>query len=93
MDFPGFLRKWKAVEEYRKAVEEVGKPFQKAESRLRNRKAVEEIGKPMKKIFSDFLEMRKLLKKINFEQGKSDLTKGFCKENRILRKDFVEIIQ
>jgi hypothetical protein len=32
-DFPGFLRKWKAVEENRKAVEEIGKPFQKAESR------------------------------------------------------------
>jgi len=33
MYFPGFLRKWKAVEENRKAVEEIGKPFQKAESR------------------------------------------------------------
>ena len=32
--------------------------------RWRNRKAVEEIGKPLKKIFSDFLEMRKPLKKI-----------------------------
>ena len=47
-----------------KAVEEIRKPFQKAESRWRNRKAVEEIGKPLKKIFSDFSEMRKPLKKI-----------------------------
>jgi hypothetical protein len=31
--FPGFLRKWKAVEENWKAVEEIRKPFQKAESR------------------------------------------------------------
>jgi hypothetical protein len=29
-----------------------------------NWKAVEEIGKPLKKIFLDFLEMRKPLKKI-----------------------------
>ncbi len=33
-------------------------------SHWRNRKAVEEIGKPLKKIFSDFSEMRKPLKKI-----------------------------
>jgi hypothetical protein len=42
IDFTGFLRKWKAVEENQKAGEEIGKPFQKAESRWRNRKAVEE---------------------------------------------------
>jgi hypothetical protein len=64
IDFSGFLRKWKAVEENWKAVEEIGKPFQKAESRRRNRKAIEEIGKPLKKIFLDFSEMRKPLKKI-----------------------------
>jgi hypothetical protein len=44
IDFPGFLRKWKAAEE--------------------NWKAVEVIRKPLKKIFSDFSEMRKPLKKI-----------------------------
>jgi hypothetical protein len=34
--------------------------------RQRRRKAVEEIGKPLKKIFSDFSEIGKLLKKIEF---------------------------
>ncbi len=37
-----------------------------AESCWRNRKAVEEIGKPLKKIFLDFSEIGKLLKKIEF---------------------------
>jgi hypothetical protein len=69
----------------------MGKPFQKAESRLRNRKAVEEIGKPLKKIVLDFSEMRKPLKKIelyarkigSYERilrGKLDLTKGFRRD-------------
>ncbi len=38
--------------------------LKKLESRFRKQKAIEEIGKPLKKIFSDFLEMRKPLKKI-----------------------------
>ncbi len=42
----------------------IGKPLKKLESRFRKRKAVEEIGKPLKKIFLDFSEMRKPLKKI-----------------------------
>jgi hypothetical protein len=42
----------------------IGKPLKKSESRFRKRKAVEEIGKPLKKIFLDFSEMRKPLKKI-----------------------------
>jgi hypothetical protein len=33
IDFPGFLGKWKAVEENQKAVEESGKLLKKAESR------------------------------------------------------------
>jgi hypothetical protein len=33
MDFPGFLGKWKAVEENWKAVEEIRKPLKKSESR------------------------------------------------------------
>ncbi len=45
-------------------MKKIEKPLKKSESRLRSWKAVEEIGKPLKKIFSDFLEMRKLLKKI-----------------------------
>jgi hypothetical protein len=42
----------------------IGKPLKKSKSRFRKQKAVEEIGKPLKKIFLDFLEMRKPLKKI-----------------------------
>ncbi len=59
-------RNWKAIEEIRK-------PLKKSESHWRNRKAIEEIGKPLKKIFSDFLEIGKVLnrwRKSNFEQGK-----------------------
>jgi hypothetical protein len=33
IDFLGFLKKWKAVEENQKVVEESGKPLRKAESR------------------------------------------------------------
>jgi hypothetical protein len=46
-----------------KPLRKIGKPLKKSESRFRRRKAVEEIGKPLKKNFSDFLEMRKPLKK------------------------------
>ncbi len=42
------------------------KPLKKSESRFRKREAVEELGKLLKKIFSDFSEMRKPLKKIKF---------------------------
>ncbi len=45
-------------------MKKIRKPLKKTESRFRKRKAVEEIGKPLKKISSDFLEMRKPLKKI-----------------------------
>jgi hypothetical protein len=45
IDFSGFLRKWKAVEE-------IEKPLKKSESRFRKQKAIEEIGKPLKKLES-----------------------------------------
>ncbi len=45
-------------------MKKIGKPLKKSESCFRERKAVEEIGKPLKKMFLNFLEMRKPLKKI-----------------------------
>ncbi len=52
--------------ESRKLLRKIRKPLRKLEMRQRKRKAIEEIGKPLKKIFSDFLEVGKLLKKIKF---------------------------
>ncbi len=54
-----------------KPLRKIGKPLKESESCFRKRKAIEEIGKPLKKsenpskkIFLDFLEIGKLLKKI-----------------------------
>jgi hypothetical protein len=46
------------------AIKEIGKPFQKAESRVRNRKAVEEDFLGFLGNEKDFSETRKPLKKI-----------------------------
>ncbi len=56
-----------------------------AESRWRKRKAVEEISKPLKKIFLDFLETGKPLKKIEFWARKIG---SYEREISILEKDF-----
>jgi hypothetical protein len=49
-----------------KPLRKIRKLLWKVEMRQRKRKAVEEIGKLLKKIFSDFSEIRKPLKKIEF---------------------------
>jgi hypothetical protein len=56
----------KAVTESRKPLRKIRKPLWKLEMRQRKWKTVEEIGKPLKEIFLDFLEIGKLLKKIEF---------------------------
>ncbi len=65
-----------------------------AESHWRNRKAVEIIGKPLKKIFSDFLEIRKPLKKIKFWASRWRNRKAVEEIGKPLKKifsDFLEI--
>jgi hypothetical protein len=49
-----------------KPLRKIRKPLRKVEMHQRKRKAVEEIGKLLKKIFSDFSEIGKPLKKIEF---------------------------